>query len=421
MLLIKNAIIVDSKSKLNGKKRDILIKEGKILSIKTSIDQAKAKIWDVAGACVSIGWMDIGTQVGDPGFEHREDLSSAIEAAARGGYTAIACLPNTSPAIHSKSEVNYILKNTAKEIVDFFPIGSVSRDCKGVDITEIYDMHHAGAVAFSDGQHAIQDSGLMMRALQYVKAFDGLIVNHPTDVTIAGEGQMHEGMTSTSLGMKGIAAISEELMVQRDLYLAEYTNSRLHLLNISSGRSIDLIKEAQTNGQAVTASVPALNLVFDDEALNSFDVNYKVLPPLRTKNDIKVLRKALKSGTLSIITSNHTPLDLEAKDLEFPYADFGVIGLETTFALLNTHLVDSNFSLEELISILATNPRKMMRQDIPVIEEGSPANLTIFDPELTWVFSDQDIRSKSRNTPFVGKEFKGRVLGIVNNGDIRRI
>ncbi|MFT5166764.1 MAG: dihydroorotase, partial [Saprospiraceae bacterium] len=366
MLLIKNAIIVDSRSKLNGKKRDILIKEGEILSIKASIDQAKAKIWDVSGACVSIGWMDVGTQVGDPGFEHREDLASVAEAAVSGGFTAIACLPNTSPAIHSKSEVNYILKNTTGQIVDFFPIGSVSRNCEGKDITEIYDMHHAGAIAFSDGQQTIQDSSLMMRALQYVKAFDGLIMNHPADASIGSGGQIHEGMVSTSLGMKGIAAISEELMVQRDLYLVEYTHSRLHLLNISSGRSVELIRQAQANGQQVTASVPALNLVFDDGALSDFDVNYKVLPPLRSKNDIKILRKALKSGTLSVITSNHTPLDSESKDLEFPYADFGVIGLETTFALLNTHLVDSSFSLEELICILAYNPRKVMRQHIPV-------------------------------------------------------
>lgn len=421
MLLIKNAIIVDSKSKLNGKKRDILIKEGTIHSIKSNIEHAKAKVWDVAGACVSIGWMDIGTQVGDPGFEHREDLISASNAAAKGGYTAIACLPNTIPAVNSKSEVNYILKNTAGEIVDFFPIGAVSQHCEGKDITEIYDMHHAGAVAFSDGQRTIQHSGLMMRALQYVKAFDGLIMNHPGDHSISNDGQMHEGRVSTSLGMKGIAAIAEELMVQRDLYLQEYTHSRLHLLNISSGRSVELIKQAQAKGQEVSASVPALNLVFDDEALSNFDVNYKVLPPLRSKNDIKMLRRALKNGTIKIITSNHTPLDSESKELEFPYADFGVISLESTFALLNTHLVDASFSLEELITILSVNPRKVMRREVPSMEEGSRANLTVFDPDQTWTFTAKDILSKSRNTPFVGTEFKGKVLGIVNNGSFRRL
>ncbi len=420
MLLIKNAIIVDPGSKLNGKKRDILIKAGSIQSIRTKIERSKAEVWDLGGACISIGWIDIGTQVGDPGFEHREDLESATQAAAKGGYTGVACLPNTTPTVHSKSEVNYILKNTISGIVDFFPIGAVSHNCEGKDLTEIYDMHHAGAIAFSDGQHTIQDSGLMMRALQYVKAFDGLVMNHPSDATIAGVGQLHEGMVSTSLGMKGIAAISEELMVQRDLYLAEYTKSRLHLHNISSGRSVDLIKEALTKGQKVTASVPALNLIFDDEALIGFDVNYKVLPPLRSKNDIRALRRAVKNGTVSIITSNHVPLDKESKELEFPYADFGVIGLETTFALLNTHLVDSTLQLDDLVKVLAHNTRMVLGKEIPQIEAGAPANLTIFDPEKEWTFEKEDIKSKSKNTPFLGTQFKGKVLGVVNNGAFRR-
>jgi len=256
--------------------------------------------------------------------------------------------------------------------------------------------------------------------LQYVKAFDGLVMNHPSDKTIAGAGQLHEGMISTSLGMKGIPAISEELMVQRDLYLAEYTNSRLHLLNISSARSVDLIKQAQSKGQAVTASVPALNLVFADEMLTSFDVNYKVLPPLRSQADIKALRKALKNGTIDIITSNHIPLDKESKELEFPYSDFGVIGLETTFALLNTHLVDAVYSLDDLINTLAYKPREILRKEIPQIAEGAKANLTVFDPNAVWTFTDSDIKSKSKNTPFIGAEFKGKVLGVLNNGTIRR-
>lgn len=421
MLLIKNAKILDPGSKLNGKKRDILIKEGRIHSIKAGIEESKAEVWNVAGACVSIGWMDIATQVGDPGFEHREDLTTAVEAAVKGGYTAIACLPNTSPSVHSKSEVNYIVKNTASEVVDFLPIGAISKNCEGKDITEIYDMYHAGAVAFSDGQNTIQHSGVMMRALQYVKAFDGLVMNHPSDKTISEGGQLNEGLVSTSLGMKGIASISEELMVQRDLYLAEYTDSRLHILNISSARSVELVKQAKSKGQAVSASVPALNLVFDDGMLDSFDVNYKVLPPLRSQNDIKALRKALKSGTVNIITSNHTPLDKESKELEFPYADFGVIGLETTFALLNTHLVDAVFELEDLVKILAQNPRELLKIEIPTIQEGAPANLTFFDPKMEWTFEKTDIESKSNNTPFVGTTFKGKVLGVVNNNTIRRL
>lgn len=420
MLLIKNATIVDPGSKLNGKKRDILIKNGIIQSIKASIEAARTEVWDVKGACVSVGWMDIGTQVGDPGLEHREDLETATSAAAKGGYTAVACLPNTIPTVQSKSEVNYILKNTKDGLVDFLPIGAVSHHCEGKDIVEIYDMHHAGAVAFSDGQNTIQDSGLMMRALQYVKAFDGLIMNHPSDVLIAGGGQVHEGLVSTSLGMKGLPSIAEELMVQRDLYLTEYSESRLHVLNISSARSVELIRQAINKGQSISASVPALNLVFDEEAVAAFDVNYKVLPPLRSKEDIKALRKAVKSGVINVITSNHRPLDTEAKDLEFSYSDFGVIGLETTFALLNTHLVDSSFEIEDLIRILAQAPREILQVEMPEIAEGANANLTVFDPKQVWIFEKSDIQSKSANTPFVGTEFKGKVLGVVNNGTFRR-
>ncbi len=416
MLLIKNATIVDPTSKLNGKKRDILInKNGIIEAIKPTIKAKNEKIIDAKDAFVSIGWMDVGTQVGDPGFEHREDLQSVTKAAAAGGFTAIAPNPNTLPTIHSKSEVNYIKNKTDHGLVDFYPIGAVSRDCDGKDITEMYDMHDSGAVAFSDGQKTMQNSGLMMRALQYVKAFDGLVMNHPQDVALASEGQMHEGMVSTSLGMKGIPSIAEELMVQRDLYLAEYTDSRLHLTNISTERSVDLIKEAKANGINVSASVPVLNLIFDETAIAEFDSNYKVLPPLREKADIRALKRGIKNGTITLITSNHAPLDEEAKNLEFPYADFGIIGLETAYALCSTYLSDV-LTTEDIVSILAINPRILLRLPMPSIKEGEQANLTIFNPNMEWTFTEKDIHSKSNNTPFVGKQFKGKVIGVVNNG-----
>lgn len=416
MLLIKNATIVDPTSKLNGKKRDILInKHGQIESIKSKITAPKSKVINANNACVSIGWMDVGTQVGDPGFEQREDLQSVGRAAMAGGYTAIAASPNTHPTVHSKSEVNYLKNETEHGLVDFYPIGAVSRDCEGKDITEMYDMHKFGAVAFSDGQKTVQNSGLMMRALQYVKAFDGLIMNHPQEEALAFDGQMHEGELSTSLGMKGIPAIAEELMVQRDLYLVAYTDSRLHLLNISTEGSVNLLKEAIAKGIDVTASVPVLNLIFDDEAIAEFDSNYKVLPPLREKSDIQALKKGLKNGTITLITSNHTPLTEEDKNLEFFYSAFGVIGLETTYPLCNTFLNDVLDS-EDIVTLLAVNPRKLLRLPIPKIEEGAIANLTIFDPNHEWSFVLKDIHSKSKNTPFIDQKFKGKVLGVVNNG-----
>lgn len=418
MLLIKNATIVDPESKLNGKKRDILIKNGKIEDIKAKITIPNIKTINESGLCVSIGWLDVGTQVGDPGFEHREDLDSAAKAAAAGGFTAIACLPNTHPVIHSKSEVLYIKNNTQNSIVDFYPIGAISQDCKGEAITEMMDMNRSGAVAFSDGKKSLQSNGLMMRALNYVKAFDGIIMNEANDESISGNAQMHEGVTSTSLGMKGFPVLAEEIMVQRDIYLAEYTNSKVHISNISSGGSVDLVRKAKANGIQVSCSVAAMSLAFDESVLTSFDSNYKVFPPLREKGDIGALKKGLKDGTIDYINSNHTPLDKEAKDLEFPYADFGVIGLETSFAVSNTFL-KKTLSTEQLIEKLAVRPRQILQLPIPQIAVGASANLTLFQTNKEWTVDKKDIYSKSKNTPFIGMTLKGKVLGIINNKKVQ--
>ncbi len=415
MLLIKNATILDPRSKHHRKKRDIFIKNGKIESIKSKIDAPKAKVVTATGAYVSIGWLDVGVQTGDPGYEHREDLKTVSDAAAVGGYTGIACLPNTSPSIHSKSEVLYLKNNSQGKLVDFFPIGAVSQNCEGGDITEMYDMHHSGAVAFSDGKKSIQNSGLMMRALQYVKAFGGMVMNHPHDKAIAGSGQMHEGKISTSLGMKGIPRLSEELMVQRDIYLAEYTDSKLHVCNISSATSEALIQAAKEKGLKITSSTSILHLIFSDEMLADFNTQFKIHPPLREKKDIITLRKGLKNGSIDIITSNHTPIEEEGKNLEFLNADFGALGLQTTYPLYNTHLTKV-IKLDAFIEKVAVRPRQLLNIELPEIEEGAAANLTIFDPNPTWTFSKKDILSKSKNSPIVGMELKGKILGVVNNG-----
>ena len=415
MLLIKNATILDPRSKHHRKKRDIFIKNGKIESIKSKIDAPKAKVVSATGAYVSIGWLDVGVQTGDPGYEHREDLKTVSNAAAIGGYTGIASFPNTSPSIHSKSEVLYLKNNAKGQLVDFFPIGAVSQNCEGGDITEMYDMHHAGAVAFSDGKKSIQNSGLMMRALQYVKAFDGIIMNHPHDKEIAGSGQMHEGKISTSLGMKGIPRLSEELMVQRDIYLAEYTNSKLHICNISSATSETLIQAAKQKGLKITSSTSILHLIFSDEMLEDFNTQFKIHPPLREKKDITALRKGLKNGSIDIITSNHTPVEEEGKNLEFLNADFGALGLQTTYPLYNTYLTKV-IKLDSFIEKIAIRPRQLLNIELPKIEEGAVANLTIFDPKPIWTFTKKDILSKSKNSPIVGMELKGKVVGVVNNG-----
>ena len=351
----------------------------------------------------------MGVHTGDPGFEHREDLFSCTQAATAGGFTAIACFPNTHPAVHSKSEVLYIKNKTAGGAVRFHPIGAISQGCEGKDLAELYDMHAAGAVAFSDGVHSVQDAGLLLRALEYARAFNGLVMNTPHHKTIAAGGQMNEGLVSTQLGLKGISALSETLMVQRDLSLLEYAQSRLHLHLISAAQSVQMIRVAKQAGLPVTASVAIANLCFTDEKLSGFESNWKIKPPLRTGADREALIKGVQDGTIDFICSNHTPWDEEAKNLEFPYAEFGMIGLETLFSLCRTYLGD-HLPLPLLIEKIAVAPRRILGLPIPAILPGEPAEITIFNPNESWTFTGKEIVSKSKNTPLTGEVLKGRVL-----------
>ncbi len=418
MLLIQKATVLDPNSKHHHKRRDLLINAtGHIEDIRATISIKKAKRIEARGAYLSPGWIDVGVQVSDPGYEHREDIGSVAAAAAAGGYTAILCQPNTAPVVHSKSEVAYLKERTHDALVDFFPMGAISRDCAGADLTEMNDMFHAGAVAFTDGKCPVQNSGLMQRALLYSKSFDGIVLNQPHDASLAANGQMHEGVVSTMLGMKGIPALAEELMARRDIALARYTDARLHLSNISTTSSVGMVKEARRKGMKLTASTTAMNLIFDDNKLADYDTHYKVMPPLREKKDCKALLKALKTGTLDFISSNHMPLEEEVKKLEFPQACFGAIGLETTYALLNTYLGDQ-CTQEEFVHWLSLNARAIFRLPTPRIETGELANCTLFHPKVKWTFTESDIRSKSRNSPYLGTTFTGKVLAVANNAQM---
>lgn len=410
-LLLKKARIFDGITKGQGQ-QDILLQNGHIEAIGDNINAPKgAEVWESPNLCVSPGWLDVGVYAADPGFEHREDLTSAAAAAAAGGFTAIACFPNTDPALHTKSEILYV-KNKAKDLpVHCYPIGAVSYGCEGKDLAELFDMHHAGAVAFSDGKRSVQDAGLLLRALQYSKAFKGLIINVPHHKTIAAGGQMHEGIMSTSLGLKGLPALAEELMVQRDLSLLEYSEGRLHIHLISTSRSVALIKAAKKAKLPVTCSVAIANLCFTDEKMADFDSNWKVVPPLRSNADTVALLEGLSDGTIDFICSNHTPWHEEAKNLEFTYADFGMIGLETVFALCRTFLSEQ-LTVHDLVDKLSLAPRRVLGLSTPKITQGEPLEITVFDPDAEWVLEGKDIRSKSRNTPFIGQTFKGKVIGV---------
>ncbi len=410
LLFARQAKIIDPNRPYHGRRQDILIKNGKIEAIGPQIDSSNAQVIESADLHLSIGWLDIGLQVADPGFEHREDISTATLAAARGGYTAIAPFPNTNPVIDSKTALNYWRNQSRLHLVDLLPIGAITSHCNGKDITEMIDMHQGGAFAFSDGDHPIQDNGMMMRALQYVRAFDGVVINRPYDLALSGGGHIHEGYTSTVMGMKGIAPLAEEMMIIRDINLAAYTASKVHIHGISTAGAVALIRKAKEDGIAVTCSVPALNLAYEDKAVENFDAQFKVLPPLRTAEDRAALKAGLEDGTIDMIISNHTPWEEDKKKLEFAYAEFGAIGLETCYSLVNT---ETRLSQEDIVEKLAIQPRKVFGQDIPKIQEGQSADLCFFDPSQEWKVDAKALASKSKNTPLVGKVLKGKVLGVV--------
>jgi dihydroorotase len=419
-LILKSVTVIDPNSKHNGKTTDVFIQDEKIVKIGKNLSEAGAKIFDVKGACVSPGWFDMNVNFCDPGFETKEDILSGSQAAAKGGYTGIALMPNTNPPLHSKSEIEYVKNKSKNNITDIYPLGTISRDRAGKDLAEMFDMKSSGAIAFSDGDLPVYDAGLMSRALLYAKGINTLIYSYSEDKSIAQKGMMNEGVMSTLLGIKGIPALAEELMIARDIYIAEYNEASVHFTTISTAHSVELIRKAKKKGLKVTADVSVNHLFFDETLLSDFNSNYKVKPPLRTKEDIKALKNGLKDGTIDAITSQHTPEDIEHKNVEFEIAGYGMIGLQTAFALMNMSLLKI-MSAEELIEKISLAPRRILNIEIPVIEEGGNANLTIFDMEKEWTLSSDEIVSRSKNTPLTGMKLKGKALAIYNNKQFKTL
>lgn len=416
-LLIKSAKIVEPGASLNGKKVDILVENGTIKSIKPAIKSEKAmEVFEAKNLHISPGWFDMQVNFRDPGFENKEDLKSGSKAASNAGFTGVAVMPSTFPPIHTKADVEYIKNKTKNMVTDVFPVGALSHNLEGKNISEMYDMNLSGAVAFSDDKNAVANAGLMMRALLYAKNFGGLIITHCDEKSVSQDGKMNEGEMSTTLGLKGMPALSEELMVARNICLAEYTDSKIHFSSVSTARSVDLIREAKAKKLKVTASVNAYSLALDDSYLKDFDTNYKVNPPLRTKADIDALKKGLADGTIDAVVSDHSPEDEENKKVEFDHAAFGMTGLETVFPIVNS--AKGKLKLEHIIHKIAIRPRQILNLEIPTIRQGKKANLTMFDPDLKWKLEEKHVLSKSKNTPFVGTEFTGKALGVYNNNSL---
>jgi dihydroorotase len=409
-LLIKSATILDPGSAFHQQITDILIENGVITRIAEDIE-ADAEVVDGEGKYISPGFFDLNCNIGELGLETKEDMHSGTRAAAAGGFTGIALMPNTTPPVHSKAEIEYLLNRAKNNLVDVYPLGTISHKREGKDLAEMYDMYLSGARAFTDGNRPVQDAGLMERALLYAQGFDAMVFSYPEDTAIAGKAKVNEGEVSTLLGMKGIPSLAEELMIARDLYLAEYTVSKIHFSTISTARSVELIREAKRKGLEVTCDVAAHHLVLTDEALMGFDSMYKVKPPLRTKDDVLALIKGLKDGTIDAIVSQHTPHEVEFKDVEFEVAEYGITGFQTALPLA----LQSGLPVELLVEKLAINPREILGLTVPVIAEGERANLVLFDTGAEWEYNNKNNRSKSVNSPFFGQQLKGKVQLTYNN------
>ena len=407
-ILLKNATVLEPSSPYHSKTVDIIIQDGKIKDISDSINTSAELIISKKNLHVSPGWFDSSVCFGEPGFEERETIENGLKTASNSGFTDICLQPNTLPQIDNNSILNFLKSRKSKFPCKIHPIACFSIGGNGKKMTEFFDLHKGGAVAFGDFLTPIKNPNLLKSALLYVQSFDGLIISTPRDPYLSLYGLVNEGVKSTELGLSSIPSIAETIQIKRDISILEYTGGKIHIPCISSSESVEIIRNAKKNGLNISASVPIANLVFNDDVLDGFNSNYKLSPPIRDKEDQKVLKEGVLDGTIDVVTSHHQPMNPELKKVDFNTAEYGTIALETMFGLLN-----KLFSIEKVIDIL-TKGRSIFNLEKPKIEVGANACLTFFDPSKRNKFTSDNILSTSKNCAFIDMEIIGKVYGCIN-------
>ncbi|SDC48548.1 MULTISPECIES: dihydroorotase [unclassified Candidatus Frackibacter] len=418
-LLIKGGKVVSPADDLN-EELDLLVGDGKVTEVAEEIDAPEAEVIDATDKIVTPGLIDMHVHLREPGFEHKEDIKSGTESAAAGGFTSVACMPNTEPVVDNATVVNYIndkAKINAK--VNVFPIGSITKGLEGKELAEIGFMKEAGIVAISDDGETVMNSELMKLALEYVKAFDLPVISHCEDKTLTENGVVHEGYYSTVTGLDAIPAAAEDIIVARDIRLAEMTGTPLHIAHVSTKRAVELVRDAKARGVQVTAEVTPHHFTLTDEAITTFDTNTKVNPPLRSSEDVAVIKEGLADGTIDVIATDHAPHAWEEKDVEYDYAPFGIAGLETALPLVITELVKPEvLSLEEAIEKLTVNPAQILSLNKGSLTVGEDADITVIDLDQEYEVDANKFYSKGKNSPFIGEVLGGRAVATIVNGKL---
>ena len=412
-LLIKSATIIDKNSEFHNQIVDILIEKGIILNIGSDLKNSKNfKEIKFNNLHVSCGWFDYLVSAGEPGFEERDSIKNTINVALKSGFTSIGIQPNCFPITDKKSEIEFIKSRSKDSAINVYPFGALSKNSEGKEMAELNEMRSAGALGFGDYKRSIENPNLLKLSLLYSKTLQYPILSFPDNKSLSEDGVMNENKISTYLGLRGIPPISEETQIARDIAILKYTGGNLHIPTISTAESVKLIRKAKKDKLNISCSTTIHNIFFDDQNLEQFDTNFKVLPPLRTTHDIIELIDGLKDGTIDMVTSDHNPINLELKNIEFDNANFGTIGLESFFGALN-----SIFSLKKSISIL-TIGKKIFGIKQNRLKIGEYADLTLFNPQGKYIFNHDNIHSKSKNSIFINQKLTGKVYGTFVNGKL---